>query len=64
MVNAHGAPSLVYDDPEVKLKVYVWSSQAVYSYGQVQTYDYGGGIKNQYVVGGGVVNEQLPHVLG
>ncbi len=55
MVNAHGAPSLVYDDPELKLKVYVWNSQYVYSSGQVQTYNYGGGIKNQAVVGGGGV---------
>ncbi len=41
MVNAHGAPSLVYDDPEAKLTVYVWNSQVIWTSG-------GGAVQDRY----------------
>jgi hypothetical protein len=53
MVENHGPPSTVYDDPETKMKVYVWNTESIYSApGRVATYDYGSGVKHQTVYPG------------
>ncbi|MEO8100375.1 MAG: hypothetical protein ABI811_21930 [Acidobacteriota bacterium] len=48
MVTNHGPASSVYDDPETKLQVFVWTSEKTVNLpGRVATYDYGSGVKHQ-----------------
>jgi hypothetical protein len=50
MVESHGPPSTVYDDPETKLKIFVWNSEKIINLGgEVRTHDYGYGVTHQTV---------------